>query len=91
MNKTFANASQMDIIEDRLNSFAQIEHIDQLKNFFLPKIKEFSNKIDEFEQSNDNVRECIVEFDRSICLKADKDSFRTFQKHMEQYNRIKKL
>lgn len=46
MNKTFANASQMDQLQVRLNSFAQIEHIDQLKNFFLPKIKDFSDKID---------------------------------------------
>ena len=40
MNKNFANASQMNQIEVRLNSFAQIEHID------LPKIKTFSDKID---------------------------------------------
>ena len=53
----------MDQLEVRLNSFAQIEHIDQLKNFFLPKIKAFSDKIDEFQVSNENVRECIVKFD----------------------------
>ena len=49
----------------------------------MPKIEDFSNKIDEFQISNENVRECIVNFDKSLCLKADKDGFRTFQKHLE--------
>ena len=52
MNATFASASKMDAIEKRLNSFAKIEHIDQLQNIFLPKIEEFSEKIDEFQVSN---------------------------------------
>ena len=35
-------------IEKRLNEFASIEHVKTLKEFLLPKIEDFSNKVDDF-------------------------------------------
>ena len=62
----------MDKIETRLNGFAEIEHIDHLKNYFLPKIAKFSEQIDKFIFDNKNMRECIVRFDEDIAMKSYK-------------------
>ena len=56
----------------RLDGFANIEHIDSLKNWFLPRVEKFSKKIDDFEASNASVRECVVRLDEDISLKASK-------------------
>jgi hypothetical protein len=46
-------------ITERLNGFSKIEHIDALKNYFLPKISDFADKIDVFYKSNENIRQCV--------------------------------
>ena len=64
--------SLMDDINVRLNGFAAIEHIDHLKDYFLPKIAQFSEQIDKFMFDNKNMRECIVRFDEDIAMKSNK-------------------
>lgn len=63
LEKSKVTVKRFERLEKRLDAFASIEHIDQLKNFFLPKIEAFAKKIDKFEESNQSVRECIVRFD----------------------------
>jgi hypothetical protein len=67
-----ASKLDCDAINTRLNGFAAIEHIDQLKNHFLPKIEEFSALIDKYLFDNQNMRECIVRFDQDIAMKSNK-------------------
>lgn len=39
-------------IEQRLDTFANLEHIDQLKNVLLPRVETFSEQIDEYNEDN---------------------------------------
>ena len=64
--------SQIDDIDVRLSGFANIEHIDTLKNYFLPKIEVFAKHIDKFMFDNTNMRECIVRFDEDMSMKCYK-------------------
>ena len=39
-------------LEARLDTFANLEHIDQLKNVLLPRVASFSKQIDEYNEDN---------------------------------------
>jgi hypothetical protein len=71
-DKKKADALKVEALLKRIDGFANVEHIKQLKDFFLPKIEEFAAKIDHYEGSNESVKECIVKFDQDISLKASK-------------------
>lgn len=73
----------MDDIDIRLNGFAAIEHIDHLKNYFLPKIAKFSEQIDKFMHDNKNMRECIIRFDEDIAMKSNKSELIILKKELE--------
>jgi len=59
-------------LERRVNEFSEIEHIDRLKNYFLPKITRFASMIDTFEAHNVKVNEIIRKFDETLSMKANK-------------------
>jgi hypothetical protein len=82
MKDELARKQKVQEIEDRLNTFAGIEHIQLLKDTFLPKIEKLCDKIDEFQQENLNVRECVIHFDQSLSLKANKNEFMTFKENL---------
>tara|TARA_B110000285_G_scaffold232288_1_gene302997 strand:+ start:1048 stop:1317 length:270 start_codon:yes stop_codon:yes gene_type:complete len=75
--------SLIDDIGIRLNGFAAIEHIDHLKNYFLPKIALFSEQIDKFMFDNKNMRECIVRFDEDIAMKSNKSDILILKQELE--------
>jgi hypothetical protein len=76
--------SQLSQIFQRLDNFANIEHIKALKEFFIPKFEEFTGKIDEFMEENLRVRECIIRFDETICDKAQKSEIFTMRETLEK-------
>ena len=59
-------------LKERFEKFTEIETIDKLENDFLPKIKMFGDKIDNFIEIIDQCRATIRTFDESICVKASK-------------------
>ena len=59
-------------ISKRLDGFAAIEHIDALKHVFLPRIEDFTQKIDKFMNDNQDMRECVRRFDEDLSIKANK-------------------
>ena len=63
----------MMVIKERLDNFASMEHIDQLKNKLLPKVQEFSNKVDEYQTDNNNMKAIIQQFDVNLSLKCNKE------------------
>lgn len=72
IDRNKADTCKVDILLSRIDGFANIEHIKKLKEWFLPRIENFALKIDNFEVSNESVRECILKFDQDISLKASK-------------------
>ena len=49
----------------------EIECIVKLEETYLPKIKYFTDKIDELIESNIENKECILRFDKALCFKAN--------------------
>lgn len=60
------------VLVKRVDKFSTIEHIDKLQNEFLPKIKKFSDSIDNFVEIVSQIRETVRHFDEDLCVKASK-------------------
>ena len=71
-DKTLATKTQVDALRKRLDTFEDLEHVDQLQNKLFPKIDKFSKMIDEFHDDNSDCRECVRNFDKSLSCKANK-------------------
>lgn len=48
---------------ERFEVFKDIESMGAIEEYFLPKIDKFCQNIDKFEESNLEMRECIIKFD----------------------------
>ena len=79
----YETIDKVQLIQKRLDSFAELEHIDQLKNVLLPKVKNFGLKIDDFFESNIEMRECIKKFDVALSMKANKEYLTIFEAHLD--------
>ena len=79
-----SDKTEVKAINIRLDGFANIEHIDSLKNHFLPRIEKFSEEIDKFMSDNRAMRECIIKFDQDISIKANKSDFPLFKSKLDQ-------
>ena len=80
---TYEKITNVRLITDRLNSFAELEHMEQLKNVLMPKLVVFSNKVDDFFESNIEMRECIKQFDIALSMKANRDQFNILETHLD--------
>ena len=56
----------------RVDSFTEIEHVNKLQNEYLPKIKKYVDKIDDFVHIVSQIRETVRHFDEDLCVKASK-------------------
>ena len=79
-----SDRAEVRAINERLDGFANIEHIDQLKNKFMPRIEKFSQEIDKFMADNESMRECILRFDMDISMKANKSDFPLFKCRLDE-------
>lgn len=52
--------------------FTSIEHIEELRTVMLPKVRDFSNKVEDLMASNDEMRAVVRNFDELISIKADR-------------------
>ena len=59
-------------MQERLDKFTDIEHINKLEKEFMPKIKKFAEKSDDLIEIVDQCRQTIRSFDEDICLKASR-------------------
>ena len=71
--KSFVN------LERRFNKFSDIEHITLLNDVYLPKVLKFSQMIEDFEASNQEMRESIRKFDETILRKVNKGTFELYK------------
>ena len=72
MNQTLEKKSVVDVLEDRVEEFSSIDHIYRIKNYLLPKMEAFSDKVDFFLEDNEKMKCCIREFDIALCTKCTK-------------------
>ena len=72
MIQTTATKSMLKKLEDYVNSFASIDHINKLQYHFLPKFKVFGEQIDEHMREMKDTRECVIKLDQAMNLKASK-------------------
>lgn len=63
----------------RFNAFADIECVMLLEDKYLPKIKYFTDRIDDMIESNIQNKECIQRFDESMSFKANKSAIMTIE------------
>ena len=56
----------------KINGFASIDHIDKLKNVFLPKFETFGRKIDIFMRELKDIRIGVQHIDGQLGIKANK-------------------
>ena len=61
--KTLETKEVVKSLTQRIDAFTQLEHIDQLQNYFLPKIERFGEQVDQFERENKDIMACIRKFD----------------------------
>ena len=59
MKTTFATQQTVATVKARLDSFAQIEHIDQLKNVLLPRVAQFSTLLETYTDENMQVKAIV--------------------------------
>lgn len=63
----------------RFNVFTEIENIEKLEHHYMPRIANFSDHLSRYEQSNQEMRECISRFDEDMSLKCSKSTLKTFE------------
>ena len=68
----------MNVLNGRLDKFSDIEHMQYLKDELLPKVRFFTEKLKDFVESNEEVKEIIRKFDESISIKVNKIEFRLY-------------
>ena len=54
-----------------------------IKDVLLPKIHSFGIQVDVLLADNKNVKECIIKFDKTISIKANKCDFAVMKKEFE--------
>lgn len=67
----------------RIDIFSDLEHMHYLQNVLLPKVQGFSDKLNEFLASNEEIKEVVRIFDKSISTKANKADVELFKKECE--------
>lgn len=75
LNKTQAQYVRYDtfkLLQDKVDSFANIDHIRKLKTVFLPKFEEFSNHIDHYTEKIYKMEISVESIDEAMSIKANK-------------------
>lgn len=82
MDERFANLDQDFVtkgmhqhISEKLKKLSAVENISYLNNVYLPKIIENGEKIDEFLQQIDHIKDVVLHYDEVLCTKTNKSDF----------------
>jgi len=67
-----ATKDEMIALGRRLDAFSELEHMDYLQNKLIPKMEDFSLNLDDFLCSNEEMKECVRIFDKTISQKSSK-------------------
>ena len=70
-------------LANRFNKFSEIETIDKLKEYYLPKMNKFCDHIDQFLESNIETRDCVRKLDSDLSLKCSKSELLAHKLEMD--------
>ena len=62
---------EIDEINEHMKKLVNYSHIEKLRSEVIPMINEFSELIEKMTTDNDDMRDCIVNFDKTLCQKAN--------------------
>ena len=80
----FARRQFVDDLHERVEAFSQIEHIKAIKEIYLPKVQEFSDHVDEWQEDNEDIKDCVAKFDMALSLKASKAELQVQKEDFER-------
>ena len=72
LTETLESKTVVQALDDKLAEYSSIKNITYIHDFFMPKLEKFSGDIDGLMADNTDVKECVRNFDDSICTKANK-------------------
>ena len=84
MDNSLATKKVVNAISQRMDGFADIEHIKYIKEVLLPRIEDFSGQVLDLLADNGRVKECIRKFDIAISIKASKQDLKTTKAELEK-------
>ena len=67
-----------------MDTFANLEHIDQLKNVLLPRVRRFSEQLDSYTEDNILMKSIVQQFDVTISLKCNREALDVFEDRILQ-------
>ena len=79
---TKGSAAELLDLTTRFNVFQDVENISNFKNIYLPRMKQFFDSVDALHESNQDMRECIINFDKKLSLKLNKSVLITLKQDM---------
>ena len=68
---TLGTKDEIEEINRSMKKLVSYTHIEKLRSEVIPMINEFSSMIEKMTQDNEDMRTCIVDFDKTICGKAN--------------------
>ena len=75
-------------IVDSLQRFAEYQDLKDLYQKCIPQIAKFEHKILEFDDSNQHMKDAILDFDKHLISKTSKAQFEELQNLVLQNNKI---
>ena len=64
---------------DRFNIFSDVDTIQKLETYYLPKMKNFSLEIIGLLENNLEIKQVVQDFDAALCLKVNNSAFTHLQ------------
>ena len=74
-----ASQKKVDQLNVRILEFTSYDHVDKLRTVFLPKFRDFGNKIDQFYENIERMETCVKQFDVVLNLKANKSQLLDYE------------
>jgi len=70
--KLLATSEEVDRLKEYASTFVTKNYIDSFKNEITPIVDKSKELLDQFVADNEEMKKCVIKFDETICLKADR-------------------
>ena len=82
--KTKETIKRHEELLERFDIFSDLENIKTLNEVFLPKIAAIYKHIGEMEASNNEMRDCISQFDKDLTFKCNKNALKDLRAEIKE-------
>ena len=83
-SKKFSLQCDFRDLKKRFDIFSKIETIEMLRDVYLPKVQDFSDKIEWFMKDNQQVKEVVQSLDEGLSMKANWSDIKIFKQSIER-------